>query len=324
MLRELMVPLDGGEFAEQAVPIAAALAREVGARLHLVSAYRFPTDEAQALVSMGIGGPTVTGADSRDRLAGRLADLVLATAAKYDIPVCQTLLDTGDTVVDQLVTFSETHGIDLIVMATHGRGAAGRLLLGSVAHRLVQTSHRPCLLVRGPTEVPRLNGTPVFSRILVPLDGSVEAEAILEQVHDLSDPKRTEIVVLRITPPPVLLEPTFGAVPVIPPATAIPAFPEFTRDYVEGIAAALRAGGRRARGLALEQPGIAATILNVAEDEEADLIALSGHARGPVDRYLLGSVIDHVVQASPVPVLVRRLTAAPTKTRAAAVAPAGL
>ncbi len=323
MLSELMVPLDGGEFAEQAVPIAAALARQVGARLHLVSAYRFPTGEAQALISMGIGGPASTEPDSRDRLAGRLRDLVLTTAATYEIPVCGSLLDTGDAVADQLVRFSETHGIDLIVMATHARGPVGRVLLGSVAHRLVQASHRPCLLIRGPTEVPPLDGTPVFARILVPLDGSADAEYILEQVHDLCDPKSTEIVVLRVTPPPILLEPLLGAAPVIPPAAPVPAFPKFTRDYVEGIAAALRGGGLRARGLALEQPNIAATILSVAEAEEADLIALSAHSRSGRDRYFTGSVIDQVVHASAVPVLVRRLTAAPSGTIAAARTPVG-
>jgi nucleotide-binding universal stress UspA family protein len=274
------------------------------------------------MVSMGIGGPVGMSADFRARLAGHLADQVLATATKYDIPVCETLLDNGDAVADQLVRFSEAQGIDLIVMATHGRGAAGRLFLGSVAHRLVQTSHKPCLLVRGPTEGPRLNGRAVFSRILVPLNGSAEAEAILEQVHDLAGPDTTEILVLRITPPPLLVEPAFGSVPVIPPATVIPEFPELTREYVEGVAAALRAGGLRARGLALEEPATAATILKVAQTEGADLIALSGSTRGPLDRFLLGSVIDHVVQASPVPVLVRRLTAAPSKSMAAVPAPA--
>ncbi len=49
---------------------------------------------------------------------------------------------------------------------------------------------------------------------------------------------------------------------------------------------------------------VAGTILDVAEELDADLIAIATHGRGPVMRALIGSVTDRVVRLAPVPVLV--------------------
>ena len=56
------------------------------------------------------------------------------------------------TPVDRILDYIKDANIDLVVMGTHGRGAVGHLLLGSVAERMVRRSPVPVLTVKGPVE----------------------------------------------------------------------------------------------------------------------------------------------------------------------------
>jgi nucleotide-binding universal stress UspA family protein len=56
-------------------------------------------------------------------------------------------------VLDQLVDYTNNNGVDLIIIATHGRSGVSRLFLGSVADRLLRHSPVPVLMVRTPGSV---------------------------------------------------------------------------------------------------------------------------------------------------------------------------
>jgi nucleotide-binding universal stress UspA family protein len=58
------------------------------------------------------------------------------------------ILDTG-LVVDQIVRFAKRQKADLIAMGTHGHGVLARILLGSVAERVVSKAPCPVMLIRG-------------------------------------------------------------------------------------------------------------------------------------------------------------------------------
>jgi len=57
------------------------------------------------------------------------------------------------SVADSLVDFAEAGGIDLIVIATHGRSGVSRWVRGSVADRVLRASRVPVLMVRAPGEL---------------------------------------------------------------------------------------------------------------------------------------------------------------------------
>jgi nucleotide-binding universal stress UspA family protein len=61
-----------------------------------------------------------------------------------------TTLETSDNPADEIVKFAAGHDIGLIVMGTHGRGTMARLLVGSVAEKVVRTAPCPVLTVRHP------------------------------------------------------------------------------------------------------------------------------------------------------------------------------
>jgi nucleotide-binding universal stress UspA family protein len=73
-------------------------------------------------------------------------DEVCAIAAESDVPVETTIVE--GTPSREIVRFAEREGCDLVVMGTRGRGGIDRLLLGSVAEKVVRASEVPVLTVR--------------------------------------------------------------------------------------------------------------------------------------------------------------------------------
>jgi nucleotide-binding universal stress UspA family protein len=140
-LGRLVVPLDGSPLAEEALPLALELGDAAGARLTLVRVEPWITEGSAPYGAV----PEFT----------QLEDEVAATAQEYLTQVAERLgrEPAVDTVVlrgrpaESLVSFSFHERIDLVVMTTNGRGGLRRLVLGSVADRLVR-SGLPTLLAR--------------------------------------------------------------------------------------------------------------------------------------------------------------------------------
>jgi nucleotide-binding universal stress UspA family protein len=137
----------------------------------------------------------------------------------------------------------------------------------------------------------------MIERILIPLDGSETAEAILPQVKRVLKRHDAEVILLRIA--------SVYAIADIETPMAVVDLMDEAKSYVEKTARKLEADGVRARGLVGEGP-VAATILDVAAKERASLIAMSTHGRTGLSRFVFGSVAEKVVRASDIPVLLVR------------------
>ena len=146
----------------------------------------------------------------------------------------------------------------------------------------------------------------MYSKILVPLDGSKLSEAVLPHVRALAASSESDIVLLRVPDYPLYDQSLTDAdlVSMIQRQADGEA-----RDYLDAIARDLQGNGRKV-SCALGSGAVAETILDWAERVHADLIAMSTHGRSGVARWLIGSVTDKVVQGATVPVLVVRPAAA--------------
>lgn len=289
MLRSIMVPLDGSPLADLAIEPAAALALHHGALLLLVTVHEAlaPTEELDRA--------------DREALAAHLEAIRTATAEKWRIRTETVRLDAGRAVAERLADVADTHEVDLVVMTTHGRGAAGRAWFGSVVDHFVRIAPCPVLLIRKSTGESRAS----FRRILVPLDGSAGAELALADAALLAS-DRSEILVLRVIVPVI----TFSSAPAGDTLLSGGVLDEQRREaerYANAMAARLESDGHRARGIAVIDTSPAAAILDVAEEQRPDLIVMAGARRSGADRFLLGSVMDKVVRQAHVPVLIRRI-----------------
>ena len=143
----------------------------------------------------------------------------------------------------------------------------------------------------------------MYHKILVPLDGSKRAEKILDQVEDLAKDDDAQIILLRVIDqaPSLYSEATQNDEKIslqnqreLAPVDYLEPTDETFKDR------RLKVTKRVATGPVVE------TILNVAEQENVDLIAMASHARTGLPRLIYGSITDEVLHATDRPMLVVR------------------
>lgn len=137
----------------------------------------------------------------------------------------------------------------------------------------------------------------LFDRILIPLDGSEIAEAILGQVCRLLRRKDADVILFQAATVPAQAGLEYGDL--------IASLKQEAEKYISSLTRQLVKEGVRARGI-VKVGTEAGTILDVAEQEKATLIAMATHGRSGMPRFVFGSVAEKVLRASPVPVLVIR------------------
>jgi len=187
---------------------------------------------------------------------------------------------------------------DLVVMRTHGRVGLERTLLGSVAERVLAAGMVPAVFVRpGERSIGRI-GT-----LLVPLDGSPGGAVALATAVGLAKATGASIRLLEVAVPiPLEAWAGYGGMIYYDPAWDEEALTS-AQSYVEALVTRLRGSGLKAEGEARMAPGVADTIVAVAEEVSADLIVMSTQALTGIARFLLGSVADAVVRTAHCPVL---------------------
>jgi nucleotide-binding universal stress UspA family protein len=301
MLRSILVPLDGSEFGEHALPIAAAVARRSGATLHLAHVHQ----------GKSAAGAAIADRDVYDLLARQteedyLADVSARLRARGPLALEPALLARGD-VAAGLRDYAERHCIDLVVMATHGRGALARLWLGGVADELARELTRPVLLVRPGEGPPDLDHDVEMRSILVPLDGTALAEKAIGPALEMGKLFDAELTLVRVNAPVLLAswlpEAPYGPSDLGEAAAAQRQEAEIARRYLDGVAARLTDQGARVRVDVVVDALPADGILGEARAAHADLIALQTHGRRGLARFFLGSVADGVVHGGSTPVL---------------------
>ena len=143
-LKTILVPTDFSECSNAAVKYGFALAENVGASVHLFNVVQDPYLLPWAAESFTVSIPDTL--EEWERGAKRqLTECVpVGTAVKT---LAATRVGSPDR---EIARYAAENRIDLIVLGTHGRGALGHMLLGSVAERVVRTAPCAVLTVRHP------------------------------------------------------------------------------------------------------------------------------------------------------------------------------
>jgi nucleotide-binding universal stress UspA family protein len=181
MSKPILVPLDGSTLDERALDYARLIAGSAGAPLHLVRAVgaaapaHYSRAETLSLAVAQQNDGCLDAQASLARTATRVRRLghVVHTHVRFGRPL------------DVILATSHEHEVGLIVLATRGRRGLARWWEGSVADEVVRWADRPVLLVRESDN--RLWSTDQPPRLLVAVDGSSFAEAVLEPASEMAD-----------------------------------------------------------------------------------------------------------------------------------------
>jgi len=296
MYRNIMVPVDGSSFSREAVLQGLRIASQSGATLRLVRVASMP-------MVMGSPDAIVTSDDYirkvRNDELGELYAIAAECRAHSTVNVTASLQQ--GPVVDALIGYARRYRVDLIVMRSHARRGLARVWFGSVADKLIRDSGIPVLVVRPPSVATALGSSFGFKRILVPLDGSELAEEILPRILPLARIDGSKITILRVVPRAEVN--TEGALQSsIGPAKALDVAD--AKYYVDNLIMNRLDKSIEVRRHIVIADDVATAILERADMEDSDLVAIATRGRGAITRARSGSVADKVMRESPISAMV--------------------
>jgi nucleotide-binding universal stress UspA family protein len=298
-----VLPLDGSDAGERALPTASALARLTNAALSIVHVFVPPVSAIPGAVIDGgvLESMEEEAARYVDDVRGRFTSVLPARCTvellRARPPV--GLLGGTSAVLGALGRYVKRQNADLIVLTSHGRGGISRAWLGSVTDGVIRRSGVPVLVVR-PEAVAREGG---YRHIVVPLDGSGLAEQMLPRALAIARLLRARVTLLRVL------------VPLLALARPSPVSRPDAADLVRQQGEAERYLERARRRLTSAGPATidtaivvdanpARAILEYAASHDVDLVALTTHGRGAAGRLMIGSVADKVLRGAGTDVLV--------------------
>ncbi len=285
-IRNILVPLDGSVLAEQAIPLAVGIAAQHKATVHLVT-----VDIPQPAAYMaGIPAYQVMEYEASGLELARKR----AQAGSGPTPPIVTALIRGP-VTEALLGYAADNQVDLIAITTRGHPALIRKWIGDIEDDIVHCAPVPVLLDRPRDEEPGRRELRTIERVLVALNGSRAAEAILEYAVAVGGRKaRYELMQVADTP---------GALPVEVIDLPLNDQDRGTLAYLGKLADGLRKKGFHASPRLVAGDGAPWGISDYASRSRADLIAMTTRGHGGRAGTLVGRVAESVVRTAHVPVL---------------------
>lgn len=140
-IRDIVVPIDLADPREDAIEWAIELAGQIGARLHLVHVYQLPTFALPDGAAVASASFDARQTDALRQELERLIGRHRTQGVRLDGHLVRGMPHT------QIVRLAERLHASLIVMGTHGRRGLDRMLLGSVAEKVVRHASVPVLVV---------------------------------------------------------------------------------------------------------------------------------------------------------------------------------
>src|SRR5437588_1182631 len=202
MQSQVIVPLDGSTDAEAILPHALFFAQQTHSFLTLLRVIMPPGEPEYPVPYLPddwYEGEVSWTKNYLTTLATRLQ--------AQGVPVQTRHLEATSAGV-AILSYTEQHSdVQLLALATHGRGAGGRLLVGSVAGDVFASAPTSLLLLHPPKDEQIPSG-PItdasYQTIVVPFDGTALSERVLAQATTLALACQASVLLVAVPPPPLL------------------------------------------------------------------------------------------------------------------------
>jgi nucleotide-binding universal stress UspA family protein len=297
MYKKMLVPLDGSELSE----VTFNYARELAGRfegMEVILIHVCTERETIGMHRMYI-----------ESAASKIQADVRQNSNNKNVMVRGELL-TGAP-ADEILKYAEKNDVDLILMASHGRSGINRWAMGSVAYKVLRQSKVPVLMVRAGIEDAIILDQLPERRILVALDGTKSAEAILPEVEALAKQWGVDVVQIIL-------------VRVCQPACVSSDYPSgldltweecvqqenlknklVAGSYLANIEKRFREAGYKVRS-ELEMGNPSEEIIKASIQNRANLITMVIHGRSGISRWAYGNTAEEVMMNARTPILLVR------------------
>jgi nucleotide-binding universal stress UspA family protein len=292
MYNKILVPLDGSKLAEVVLWYAARLTGRLRASLTLV--YVSAPDErtSQNMYECYLQDTVVRVKEQAEKYAAE-------TGKPGQISVDYKILKGAPA--EEILDFADKQQYDLIVLATQGKSGIRRWTMGNVANKIVSATTKHLMLIRAKGAQPDVSKVKL-SKVLVPLDGSIASESILEFITYLASELNLSLTLFHIHTPALNEYPSAESLSIAEKER------KQRKDYITKLGSRLTAQGINAETVFIETTAgeEAAEIIKLADEGDFSLVAMATHGKSGIGRWIFGSNAQKVLNEGTTPLLLVR------------------
>jgi len=294
MFKHILLPLDGSQLAEAAIPYAAELCRKTNAEitlLHVIEKDAPPQIHGQR---------HLTTEDESCNYLGEIAERFFGFCSKVNRHVHT---EEVSLVAQSIVEHSGEYSPDLIILSAHGEGGLRDMVTGSIAQQVIAAGSVAVLLIKPDLQEQKM--LPSFANIFVPLDGEPDHEFALELAGKLALELGSSLYLMRVVPTLSTLTGEHAAVGTLLPGTTdayLEIAEEEACEYLQERLDAWRKNGVPCNA-EVQRGDIAQEVVVAASRVQSDLIVLGTHGKAGLSAFWAGSMASKIASKTHLPIL---------------------
>jgi nucleotide-binding universal stress UspA family protein len=296
MCKRILVPLDGSPWAESVLPHVVAMAHAFSAPVNLIQIIE-QSAQTESSVSVDPFGWRLKKNEADSYLSHIKEEL-----GSSEIDVEQAVLE--GRAIDQIMKFALEKAADLMVLSSYSQTETdfGRWDIGATVQRILQRGFISTLIIRTHPSFATLPGKMIYQRLLVPLDGSRRAEAVLPTAMLLAQAFGAELLLVRVVNAPDMAR----RMPLTTEENQlVQQLIDSNSAEAEQYLAQLqtRITGQSRVRLTISD-NVTAAIQEIAEQEHCDLMIMSAHGYSGSPKWPYGNVTNRFITNGTIPLLV--------------------
>jgi nucleotide-binding universal stress UspA family protein len=299
MFERILLPLDGSELAEAAIPYVRDLAGQLEAEVYLLHACP-PEHQAHHRMHQIY----------LDSMAENLKLWIKENYHPKQEPKIQAAVMLGDPVM-VIFNYIKQKSINMVALTSHGTSGLREWAMGSVADKVVRRAGIPTLLIRikKGRSVPQKKG--LIQKILLPLDTSAASKIAVPYAVELAKALKANITLFSMvkTIYAYAADTSMGTNLSFDGNSIDAASKKFTDEYLQGIENEIDGAGVEVTHTSSIGLDAAQEILEMEKKIQPDLVVMATRGRSNIARWVLGSVAEKVLVEGDRPILMVKETA---------------
>ena len=296
MYSDILLPTDFSACANAALHQAVTIAERFQGTvtmLHVVAIHESDSSNIKNLIAAS--------SLSYDKIMTSAEEMLHTKDGMIETPVLiEKVLLRGISPTSEILSYAAEHNPDLIVMGTHGRTGIRRLIMGSVAEKIIRLSESPVMTVRcGSDGKPQ--GYPNYRSILLPVDFSKASTNALLTASEIARKYGSILTLLHVTEAPEFTG-YLGSDDLEDKELSNNQIEEAENTLADLLPKAPLDGIEVYTRVVFGRPG--RKIVEFAHKEDIDLIIIPSHGKSGFEKLLMGSTVNKVVHRADIPVLV--------------------